>query len=156
MRHRTTALDSLRVSVDHVAEDQVIVVEREARAARPRNECSLVCRVARRRAHLRAFAGAALVEADAHANGAVALALGEALRGDLAQRLAFEVRQFQILEHDLDQFLEGDVGLVVVDAGAVAGLAVALALAVLAGLADDLAGLRCRRRPGRRPGALSP
>src|SRR5208337_2616718 len=45
-------------------------------------------------------------------------------------------------EHDLDQFLKGDVGLVVIDAGAVAGLLVAFAGTVLAGFAHDLVGAR--------------
>ena len=68
--------------------------------------------------------------------------LNERSDGICAQRAALEVGQLEILEHDLDQFVERDVGLVVVDAGPVAGLAVAFALAVLAGLADDLAGAR--------------
>ena len=86
--------------------------------------------------------GAALVEPDTDADVAIALAFEGAVGGNLAQRAALEVGQFEILEHDLDQFVERDVGLVVIDAGAVAGLAVALALAVLAGLAHDLAGAR--------------
>src|SRR5262249_13240389 len=44
-------------------------------------------------------------------------------------------------EHDVDQLLEGHVGFVVVDAGAVAG-ALAAALALTLAFANDLAGLR--------------
>ena len=100
--------------------------------------------------------GAAFVETDADADLAVALAPAEARRGDLAQLLAFEVGQLEILEHDVDELIERDVGFVVVDAGLIAGL-VAAALALPLRLADDLAGLRlavalpdtrvcCRRR----------
>src|SRR5208337_3149117 len=53
-----------------------------------------------------------------------------------------EVGQFEILEHDLDQFFERDVGLVVIDARPVAGVFVAFAGRVLAGFADDLPGPR--------------
>ena len=66
--------------------------------------------------------------------------LKERIGWNLAQSAAFQVGQFEILEHDLDQFIQRDVGLVIIDSGAVAGLAVAFALAVLAGLAHDLAG----------------
>ena len=86
--------------------------------------------------------GAPLVETHADADVAVALALGETVGLDLAQGAPLEVGQFEILEHDLDQFVERDVGLIVVNAGAIAGLALALPLTVLAGLADDLSGLR--------------
>src|SRR2546428_11347490 len=82
--------------------------------------------------------GAPLVEPNPDANVAIALALGEAIGRDLAQRAPLEVGQLEILEHDLDQLVERDVGLVIVDARTIAGLAVALPLAILAGLADHL------------------
>src|SRR5579871_6656466 len=85
---------------------------------------------------------APLVQPHADADVAITLALGETVRLDFAQRAPFEIRQFEILEHDLDQLVERDVGLVVVNARTIAGLAVALSLAVLAGLADHLPRLR--------------
>ena len=68
-----------------------------------------------------------LVEPDADPDLTVAATLGRTRGFELAQRLAFEVGQVEVLEHDVDQVLEGDVGLVVVDAGTVAGLLGALA-----------------------------
>src|SRR5216683_2991524 len=100
----------------------------------------IIALVGRQHAHYALLGGAALVEPDADADLAVAFAARRIVGLDFAQRAAFEVRQFEVLEHDLDQFLEGDVGLVVIDAGAIAGLLVAFAGAVLAGLADHLAG----------------
>src|SRR5207244_5555140 len=82
------------------------------------------------------------VEPDSDADVAIALAFESTVGRNLAQRAALEIGQFEILEHDLDQFVERDIGLVVIDTGAVAGLPVALALAVLAGLAHDLTGAR--------------
>src|ERR1019366_8713387 len=97
----------------------------------------------RRQDPLHALArGAPLVEPRADADVAIALALGEAIGRDLAQRAPLEVGQLEILEHDLDQLVERDVSFVVIDARTIAGLAVALPLAVLAGLADDLPRLR--------------
>ncbi len=84
--------------------------------------------------------GAALVEADADADRPVALALGEPVGLDLAEGLALQVRELQVLEHNVDQLFQRDVGLVVVAAGLVAGLV--LALAGLLRLADHLPGLR--------------
>jgi len=57
---------------------------------------------------------------------------------DLAQPFSFDIGQFQIFEHQIDQLIEADVGFVVVDAGTVAGLMTCFA--VLA-LTDDVAGL---------------
>ena len=108
--------------------------------------------VGREHAHHALLGGAPLVEPDADADLAVAFAPRRVVGLDFAQRAPLEVGQFEILEHDLDQFLERDVGLVVIDAGAVAGVLVALAGAVFAGLADDLAGARVAvalRRAGR-------
>src|SRR5262245_5785778 len=82
---------------------------------------------------------APLVEADADADRAVALALRHPEGLDLAQRLALQVGQLEVLEHDVDEFLEGDVGLVVVGAGLVARLV--LTGPLRAGLAHDLAAL---------------
>src|SRR3954454_9344007 len=82
-----------------------------------------------------------LVEPDADADLTVPTPLRHPQRLGLAERLPFEIRQVEVLEHDVDQLFEGDVGLVVVDAGPVAGLVVALAL-LAAGLPDDLSGLR--------------
>ncbi len=73
---------------------------------------------------------------------AVTLALARLVGGNLAQSPPFQVRQLEILEHDLDQLLERDVGFVIVDAGAITRLPFALALAFLAGLAYHLAGPR--------------
>ena len=157
--HITTALDSSRVSVSTMLVAQIVLMEREAPlgALPPRRRFGVVASsvlrhleralaphgdARRQHSHHALAGGAPLVEAHADADVAIALALAEAIGRDLAQRAPLQVGQFEILEHDLDQFLERDVGLVIIDAGAVAGLAVALALAVLAGLADDLAGLR--------------
>src|SRR5919198_6615799 len=84
--------------------------------------------------------GAPLVEADADADLPVALALGEAVGLDLAERLPLEVGELEVLEHDVDELLERDVGLVVVGARLVAGPVLA-GPARLLHLADDLAGL---------------
>src|SRR2546422_211286 len=131
----------------HVAVDQVVLVEGEALAGGPERdlgrglEGGLGVGVAARELPLDALAdGAALVEADTDADLAVALALGEPVGLDLAQRLALQVRQLEVLEHDVDQLLQRDVGLVVVAAGLVAGPV--LALAGLLRLADHLPGLR--------------
>src|SRR5262249_13520889 len=67
------------------------------------------------------------------------LALEGAVGRNLAQSTAFEIGQLEILEHDLDQFIQRDVGFVVINPRTVACLSVALALAFLAGLAHDLA-----------------
>src|SRR5256885_854466 len=83
--------------------------------------------------------GAAFVEPDADADRTVTLALGEPVGLDLAEGLALQVGELQVLEHNVDQLLQRDVGLVVVAAGLVPGLV--LALAGLLGLADHLAGL---------------
>src|SRR6184192_1502006 len=131
----------------HVAVDQVVLVEGEALAGGPERdlgrglEGGLGVGVAARELPLDALAdGAALVEADTDADLAVALALGEPVGLDLAQRLALEVRQLEVLEHDVDQLFQRDVGLVVVASGLVAGLV--LALAGMLRLADHLPGLR--------------
>src|SRR5208283_4024421 len=106
-------------------------------------------RVARRPAALRGHhAGNPLarrppfVEPHPDADVAKTLALARQVGGNFAQGAAFEIRQFEILEHDLDQFLERDVGFVVIDTGLIARFAFALARAVLPGLADDLSRLR--------------
>ena len=104
--------------------------------------CRVAALLGREHAHHALLGGAPLVEPDADADLAVAFAPRRILGLNFAQRAALEIGQLEILEHDLDQFFEGDVGLVVVDAGAVAGVLVAFAGAVLAGLADDLAGAR--------------
>ena len=83
---------------------------------------------------------AALVEADADADRAVSLALRHPEGFDLPERLALEIGQLEVLEHDVDELLERDVGLVVVGAGLVARLVLAGALRPR--LADDLAALR--------------
>src|SRR5690242_16256022 len=68
----------------------------------------------------------------------IALALRRAIRGNLPQGTSFEVRQFEILEHDLDEFLERHVGFVIIDPWPITGAAVAFALTFLAGFADHL------------------
>src|SRR2546426_347085 len=128
----------------HVAVDQIVLVEGEA--VRGGRQHGLGRRlegvgVAARELPLHPLEdGAALVEADAEADRTVALALGEPVGLDLAEGLALQVRELQVLEHNVDQLLQRDVGLVVVAAGLVPGLV--LALAGLLGLADHLAGLR--------------
>src|SRR5208283_414155 len=112
----------------------------------------VVALVGREHAHHTLLGGAPLVEPDADADLAVTFSPRRVVGLDLAQRAPLEVGQLEILEHDLDQFLERDVGFVVVDARPVAGVLVALAGAVLAGLADDLPGARVAvalRRAGR-------
>src|SRR5581483_11449433 len=79
-----------------------------------------------------------LVEADADAFLAVAFALVELLDLHLPKMLALEVGELQVLEHHVDQLVEGDVGLVIIDAGAIAGL---LAVAPLFAFTDHLSGL---------------
>ena len=61
------------------------------------------------------------VQMDPDPGAPVALALGDPLGHHLAQDLPLHVRQLEVLEHDLDQLFEGDVGLVVVDPGLIAG-----------------------------------
>src|ERR1019366_3584074 len=102
----------------------------------------VVALVGREHAHHALLGGAPLVQPDADADLAVAFAPRRVIGLDFAQRAALEVGQFEILEHDLDQFLERDVGLVVIDAGPVAGVFVAFAGTVLAGFAEDLPGPR--------------
>src|SRR5271154_5109447 len=83
--------------------------------------------------------GAPLVESNPDASVAIALALGATVRGDFAQGTPFQVGQFEILEHDLDQLFERYIGLVIIDARPITCLTFALTLAVLTGLADHLA-----------------
>src|SRR6185295_10759107 len=66
-----------------------------------------------------------------------AFLLEQSLDFDLAQPLAFEIGQLQVLEHQVDQFIQTDISLVIIDPRFVAGLLAAFA--VLA-LADDVAG----------------
>src|SRR5208282_1159110 len=124
---------------------QVVLMEREA-ARLPRlhriGRLGAGFLDARKLPHHALLGGAPLVEPDADSDVAIALALARALGLDLAQRAPFEIGQLQVLEHDFDQLLERDVGLVIIDAGAVAGLVVALAGAALADFADHLAGAR--------------
>jgi hypothetical protein len=113
---------------------------------------SVVTLVGREHAHHALLGGASLVEPDTDADLAVTFAPRRVVGLNFAERTPLEVGKFEILEHDLDQLLEGNVGLVVIDAGPVAGLLVAFALAVLAGFADDLPGARIAialRRAGR-------
>ena len=144
-----------RRSID-VPVGEVVVVEREAPRPAALGAAGRVAasRVAAPRGHACACARsrdrAALVEADADADLAVALALGDADRLDLAQRLALEVGQLEVLEHDVDQLLERDVGLVVVDAGLVAGLVRRPAPSLLAPCRRP-GRAASRRCPGRRP-----
>jgi hypothetical protein len=84
--------------------------------------------------------GALAVQVDPDAGLAVALPLGDALGHRLLQDLPLEVRKLQVLEHDVDELVEGDLGLVVVEPGIAAGRALP-GLALLPGLAHDLAGL---------------
>src|SRR5262249_42182566 len=81
-------------------------------------------------------------EAYPNSNVPITLALGRPVGGNFAQRAPLKVREFEVLEHDVDQLFERDVSFVVVDAGAVASPAVALALALPTDFADDLPGPR--------------
>ena len=92
-------------------------------------------------AHDALLGRAPFVQPHADADLAVALALAGALGLDLAHRAPLHVGQFEILEHDLDQLLERDVGFVVVDPGPIAGAVLPLALTLASGLAYHLAGL---------------
>jgi hypothetical protein len=83
--------------------------------------------------------GAPAIEMHAHAGLAIALALGDALRHHLPEDLTLHVGELEILEHDLDQLLERDVGLVEVEARLVARAPGTLA--ALRRLAYDLPGL---------------
>jgi len=83
--------------------------------------------------------GSPFVQADTDADVAITLAFGGAVGWDFAQRTPFEVGQLQVLEHDINQFLERDVGFVIIDSRTVACAAVTFVLTFLAGLADDLA-----------------
>ena len=76
-------------------------------------------------------------------------------RLDLAQRLALEVGQLEVLEHDVDELLERDVGLVVVDAGLVAGLVLAVPCPACAALPTTWPGCESPS-PWPTPGVLSP
>src|SRR5262249_14051114 len=73
--------------------------------------------------------GATLVEANADPDRAISLPLGHPEGLDLPQGLALEVGELEVLEHDVDELLERDVGLVVVGAGLVARLVLPGALA---------------------------
>ena len=97
---------------------------------------------------------ALFVQTHANAFAAEPLLTELALDLDLAQPFALDVRQLQILEHEVDQLIQADLGLVVVDAGPIAGLLAAFAVLCL----DRLHGRAWvrRRRPGRLPGAFSP
>ena len=75
--------------------------------------------------------GALLVQAHSDAFAAKSLVAELALDLDLAEPLALDVGEFQILEHEVDQFIQADIGLVVVDAGPVAGLLAAFAVFAL-------------------------
>jgi hypothetical protein len=66
--------------------------------------------------------GAALVQPHAQTDGAIPLALAQAQSIDLTQFLSFEIGKFEVFEHDVDEFLEGDVRLVVVHPRLTAGL----------------------------------
>src|SRR5262249_24099724 len=140
--HRVRLLARVR---DHVPVDQVVVVEREAprrlRFRRGRRVEAVADAMLDDR-HPAAGAlpgGAPLVEADAGGGPAVAPSLGQPEGPDLAPGPAPGGGQLEVLEHDVDQLLERDVGLVVVGARLVAGLVLAGALG--AGLADYLAAL---------------
>ena len=89
--------------------------------------------------HHALLGAAALVEAHADSDLAIAFALARFVGHHLAQRLALEVGQLEVLEHDVDELLEGDIGLVVIDAGFVSALALVALAGLLTGLADHLA-----------------
>ncbi len=147
---------------DDVAVDEVVVVEREARwrralgAAGDRGAPAPATLhggdLAPRRA--RGRCGACRGGRGCRPGGSpCASAIRNGL--DLAQRLALEVGQLEVLEHDVDQLFERDVGLVVVDAGLVAGLV--LAAVALAACALPTTWPGCESpSPWPTPGALSP
>src|SRR3546814_5721992 len=73
-------------------------------------------RGSRRHAPAEAGAGGALlVEMRPYPGAPVAEPPRAVRNGDFAQLLPFELRQFQVLEHDVDEFFDGDVGLVIID-----------------------------------------
>ena len=145
--HITTAFEFLAGVLDQPLVSQVLAAEREAlwlvivlqrgRGRALTRPWRQLARSAGR--HLAAQArlgGAPAIEVDAHADAPVALALGDPLGHHFAQDLALHVRELEILEHDLDQLLERDVGLVVVDPRLIAGAS--RSVAVLLRLADHL------------------
>ena len=62
-------------------------------------------------------------------------------RLDGGQLLALEVGELQVLEHDVDELVERDLGLVVVDAGLLAGLAGLRPTGPVLAFGDDVAAL---------------
>ena len=80
-----------------------------------------------------------LVQPNPDARFPKALALADAVGQDLAQNFAFHIRQFEVLEHDLDQLFQGHVGLIIINTGLIAGFILALPLSGPIGLANDLA-----------------
>ena len=145
---------------DHVAVGEILGVERDAGASR-RGMCGVARRVeaARVAAWWRGCAARARAPCAACRAGCGCRPGGSPLR--FAVRAAAILRsalrsrsgQLEILEHDLDQLLERDVGLVEVLARLVAGLVPARAC--LLALADHLAG-SVSPSPWPTPGALSP
>src|SRR5262249_6131473 len=128
---------------DQVAVGEVVVVERKAALVAVLLYLLAVLQLAPARRHHALDPRAhrtALVEALAEAVLAIAVALGRTLGRNLAQLLAFEIGELEILEHQIDELVEPDVGLVIIDAGPIAG-AVRTPLALPLLPADDLAGL---------------
>src|SRR5438093_1024902 len=64
---------------------------------------------------------AAFVQAHADTDLPVALALGQARRGDLPEFAALEVGELEVLEHDVDELFERHIGFVIVDPRPIAG-----------------------------------
>src|SRR3990172_5390409 len=81
---------------------------------------------------------APLVEADPDPFFPVALTFVLLLDFDFPQVFPLQIGQLEILEHDLDEFFQGDIGLIIIPPGLIPGAAV---LPSLFAFADDLTGL---------------
>src|SRR5262249_30411715 len=66
------------------------------------------------------------IKTNADAGAAVTFAFTEPFGHDLTQNFALHVRQLKILEHNLDEFFQSDISLVVVHSGLITSLILAL------------------------------
>ena len=62
-----------------------------------------------------------LIQADANAYRAVSLVPALPRRLDFPERFSFKIGEFEILEHDIDQFVQRYIGFVIIDARLIAG-----------------------------------
>ena len=119
MMQSTTALDSLRISVTRVMIAQIVLVKRETLVVGSR-------RCPARWARFFAFDSRArrafFIQTHANPFAAKAFLAEQSFDFDLTQTFAFEIGQLQIFEHQVDQFIQADIGLVIIDARMVARL----------------------------------